>query len=49
MKGQHPFRKEKGACEAALGSRAEGQTEDVVARPCAAVAHSQSRVASRSV
>jgi hypothetical protein len=33
-KGKHLFQKGKGACEVALGSRAEGRPEDVAAWRC---------------
>jgi hypothetical protein len=45
-KGQHPFRKGKGAHMVVLDSRVEGQPEDVVVRRCAAVADSRSRASS---
>jgi hypothetical protein len=37
--GHRPFRKGKGACEAALSSRAEGQPNDAMVRWCAVVAN----------
>jgi hypothetical protein len=45
-KGQHPFWKEKKACEAALDSHAKGQPEDEVARRCEVVGGRQSRAVS---
>jgi hypothetical protein len=45
-KGQCPFQKGKGACKAALGSRAEGRPEDAAARQCAARAGGRSLAAS---
>jgi hypothetical protein len=42
MKGQRPFRKGKEACDATLGSRAEGQLNDATARRCAVAADSRS-------
>jgi hypothetical protein len=44
-KGHCPFRKGKGVCEAALGSRTEGRPEDAMARWCAIAAGGRSRAA----